>query len=74
MFISVNHFLTILDKFDYKSMEQANKYFAPLIFATFTVTMGFMLVNFMLSLIIDGFTTVRAELDGKHAYIADFDE
>jgi len=58
-------FTLMLNKFDYKSMEQANKYFAPLIFATFTVTMGFMLVNFMLSLIIDGFTTVRAELDGK---------
>jgi len=58
-------FTLMLNKFDYQSMEAANKIFAPLIFSTFTVTMGFMLVNFMLSLIIDGFTTVRTDLDGK---------
>lgn len=53
------------DKFDYKSMEAASPVFAPFIFLTFTVTMGFTLVNFMLSIIIEGFTTVRAELAGK---------
>lgn len=58
--------LLIVDKFDYKSMERANDIFAPVIFVSFTVTMGWMLINFMLSLIIDGFTTVRFELEGQH--------
>ncbi|XP_067928132.1 polycystin-2-like [Watersipora subatra] len=58
-------FTLMLNKFDYKSMERANPVFAPLIFITFTVSMGFMMVNFMLSLIIEGFTTVRADLADK---------
>ncbi|KAF6020742.1 PKD1L2 [Bugula neritina] len=58
-------FTLMLNKFDYKSMERANPLFAPFIFLTFTVVMGFMLINFMLSLIIEGFTSVNADLEGK---------
>ena len=52
------------DKFDYKSMERANPVFAPLIFFTFSVIMGFSLVNFMVSLILEGFTSVQQDLAG----------
>lgn len=46
-------------------MERANPVFAPIIFLTFTISVGFIMVSFMLSLIIEGFTTVRNDLAGR---------
>jgi len=57
--------MCVSDKFDYKSMEQANPVFAPLIFFSFTIIMGFTLISFMLTLIIDGFAVVRDDLANK---------
>lgn len=45
-------------------MERANPMFAPLIFFTFSVIMGFTLVSTMVALILDGFASVRSDMSG----------
>ena len=39
--------------------------FAAIIFFTFTVSVGFALVSFLLTVIIEGFASVRADLAGE---------
>ena len=46
------------DKFDYQELEAANKFFAATIFVSFTLGVSFILISFMVTIILDGFTQV----------------
>lgn len=51
--------LIISDKFDYKELEEADAIFAPIIFVSFTFIVTFGLVNFMITIILEGFAEVQ---------------
>ena len=50
------------DKFDYPRLRAANPTYAPIMFLAFVVVMTFMLLNFMLTIILDTYSEVRDEL------------
>jgi len=58
-------FTLMLNKFDYKELEEADAIFAPIIFVSFTFIVTFGLVNFMITIILEGFAEVQAELAQK---------
>lgn len=52
-------FALFSDKFDYKELETANPIFAPIIFFSFTIIMTFILLSFMITIILEGFSEVQ---------------
>jgi len=55
-------FSMLLNKFDYPRLRAANPTYAPIMFLAFVVVMTFMLLNFMLTIILDTYSEVRDEL------------
>ena len=58
----VIHYCSFADKFDYKELEEANYIFAPIIFVSFTFIVTFGLINFMVTIILEGFAEVTVSL------------
>ena len=50
------------DKFDYQELDAANKFFAATIFVSFTLGVSFILISFMVTIILDGFTQVTVSM------------
>lgn len=72
---SVLHMVTMmLNKISYSALQTANPIFAPIIFFTFVIGVNFMLLSFMVTIIMEGFSATVEELkEKKNKYeIVDF--
>ncbi|XP_013422214.1 uncharacterized protein LOC106182109 [Lingula anatina] len=55
----------LMNKFDFFAFNDADRVFGPIFFMIYTVTVSFILISMMLSIIMETYTSVRSDLDKK---------